>query len=373
MSHCIEKGKDGNPTYTSSPTNNNTNNNSNDKDDDATPPITATMTNAGFYVLSGCSQPLIMTICKQAGLADPSCQLYMVFYYLGPASVIFSFACHRQVWPSKRTISKACGIALFDIGATTMNYTGASLAGPTIFAIVYASVTVWTAVFSQLFLGRSMNPWQWTGCFTVFGGLVLTATDADSLGDYDVLHGLLLVLCGSALHALTYIMSEGIMTITHEQLSVRQNCAVQGIVAALTFGLWQIFFTIPRFDDKIWQPMQAAETTWINGLAILGLFSLANLVHASTFFHTLKHFPGGATSAGVMKGLQAVLVFLFTHVVYCGRIGGEEMCFSKAKFLSLVTVTSGVIGYGVATRERETTGRLGRSGGYERVEAIEIH
>ena len=42
---------------------------------------------ASLYVISGVTQPLLMTICKAAGLADPNCQLYMLFYYLGPASV----------------------------------------------------------------------------------------------------------------------------------------------------------------------------------------------------------------------------------------------------------------------------------------------
>ena len=36
-------------------------------------------------------------------------------------------------------------IALWDISSTSLNYTGASLSGPTIFAIIYSSVTIWTA------------------------------------------------------------------------------------------------------------------------------------------------------------------------------------------------------------------------------------
>jgi hypothetical protein len=47
--------------------------------------------------------------------------------------------------------------------------------------------------------------------------------------------------------------------------------------------------------------------------------------------------------------LQAVLVFLFTDILYCGKLGGPEMCFSRAKFVSLLTVCGGVLGYGYAT------------------------
>ena len=111
------------------------------------PRMTVVSMNAALYVLSGCSQPLIMTMCRDAGLADHRCQLYMLFYYLGPASVVFRLLAEHVAWPSKKVILKASGIALFDIAAQSMNYTGASLAGPSIFAIVYSSVTVWTAQF----------------------------------------------------------------------------------------------------------------------------------------------------------------------------------------------------------------------------------
>ena len=333
------------------------------------PSRSVTFVNAALYVISGCAQPLIMTLCKQAGLADPECQLYMLFYYFGPASVIFGLNVWEPhvPWPSKRTIFKASGIALFDICATSMNYTGASLAGPTIFAIVYSSVTVWTAVFSRIFLGRFLIRGQWCGVVTVFGGLALTATDSLTLGD-DVVDGLFLVIAGSAMHALTYVMSEGIMTVgeSHETLTILQNCAVQGAVACGCFLLWQVVFTIPRWDEKITEPMNQAGSTLWYGIYVLFLFFGANLIHSVTFMHTLRHYPGGSTSAGVMKGLQAVLVFVVTHFAYCGNAGGEEMCFTRVKFLSLITVVSGVSIFGLAT-EKSHQSTTGRRAGYERI------
>lgn len=80
--------------------------------------------------------------------------------------------------------------------------------------------------------------------------------------------------------------------------------------------------------------------------------ALLPLVDSFAFQHTLKNFPGGATSAGVMKGLQAVLVFVVTSWVFCGRTGGEEMCFTGLKFASLVAVVSGVLTYAKATERR---------------------
>ena len=325
------------------------------------PNMALTSTYAALYVLSGCSQPMLMTLCKNAGLADSTTQIYMMFYYLGPALVILPLllrwdksAPHQDPWPPFNIMLKACGIALWDIVSATLNYTGAGLAGPTIFAIVYSSVTIWTAIFSYFCLQRQMNIWQWLAVCIVFGGLTLTTTDSLDLG-HDVVKGLVLVLVGSMMHALAYVMSESIMTLGPTPLSIQHNCAFQGIVAFTCFLVWQLVYTLPRFTEKILQPMQEANTTISIALTILLSFAMANLVHALTYFHTLRHYPGGATSAGVMKGLQAVLVFVFTDLIYCGRLGGEEMCFTRGKFLSLVTVTSGVIGYGIATELQQRT------------------
>eukprot|EP00980_Cylindrotheca_fusiformis_P026423 scaffold16150_cov112-Cylindrotheca_fusiformis.AAC.2 len=324
--------------------------------------------NVTLYILSGCCQPLLMTLLKDAGVADSTCQLYMFFYYFGPACFIFSLLAEHVEWPSRRAILKAIGIALFDIMSSAMNYTGAALAGPTLFAIVYSSVTIWAALFSKIFLGRSMNCWQWGCVFVVFFGLALTTSGSIHLGS-SVVQGLLLVVFGSMMHAGNYVMCEAIMTVGEHRLTVRQNCAIQGVVAAFCFLLWQCVYTIPRFNRKIWEPMQAADSTIAYALFVLCLFALSNTVHSITFFHTLRHYPGGATSAGVMKGLQAVLVFVFTHFAYCGRTGGEEMCFTAGKFASLVTVTGGVVGYGIATQKRQQ-GDEQHPAGYEEVQDV---
>ena len=238
-----------------------------------------------------------------------------------------------------------------------MNYTGAAMAGPTIFAIVYSSVTIWTAIFSQLLLGRRMNLWQWINVIMVFAGLTITATDSVNTGD-NVLKGTCFVILGSGMHGLTYVMSEAVMTVGEEKLTVLQNNFVQTSVAASLFLTWQIVYTLPHFEELILNPSQAAGTTLWYALIILSGFGISNVIHSMTFFHTLRHFPGGATSAGVMKGMQAVLVFVCTNLLYCGRMGGSEMCFSTAKLLSLITVCGGVLGYGYATKVSQAKAML---------------
>ena len=308
---------------------------------------------ATIYIISGATQPLLMTVVKNAGLADNTCQVYMLAYYLGPSMLAFLACVGSNYTRVPMTLFlKASGIALVDIIAQSTNYTGATLAGPTIFAIIYSSVTVWTAIYSRIMLQRKLRLTQWVGIFIVFGGLSITARSSVSVGP-DVFHGAVLVILGSSLHAMTYVLSEVIMgsqsTSSSEKISVEMNCAIQGVIASTVYILWQIVYTRSHFEDKIYLPMREAGTSIEKASVILLSLSLSNLIHAYSFFYTLKHFPGGATSAGVMKGVQAVLVFIFSSMVYCGSIGGEEMCFSTIKFISLVVVIGGMLLYSAAT------------------------
>ena len=81
---------------------------------------------------------------------------------------------------------------MIDIIAQTMNYSGAIMAGPTIFAIVYSSVTIWCALLSRILLNRKMTQLQWLSIVIVFIGLGITGLSSLDLGK-DVIQGTALV------------------------------------------------------------------------------------------------------------------------------------------------------------------------------------
>lgn len=300
---------------------------------------------ASIYILSGATQPLLMTLVKSAGLADKTCQLYMLAYYFGP-SLLFFHLFNSTI--SVKVFGKVACIAVIDIFAQSLNYTGAALAGPTLFTIIYSSVTIWTAVYSRCMIGRKLNYFQWIGIFVVFIGLAVTATDSVSIGP-DIFHGALLVIFGSSMHAMTYVLSEAIMGPSSHRISVEVNCAIQGLIAFTVYSSWQIIYTRPRFQELVKDPMEESGTSPLKAILILLSLSFSNLIHAYSFFYTLNNFPGGATSAGIMKGVQAVLVFIFSAFIYCGRMGGEEMCFSMSKFISLMIVITGMLTFSAST------------------------
>lgn len=100
---------------------------------------------------------MLMSGMRYSGLADPACQIYMLPYTLGMASL----GCLTFCIPSKRwckyPLYLSCGIAFIGIFSQVLNYTGNNYAGSTIFAVVYASVSIWCAVLSRIILGRVLT------------------------------------------------------------------------------------------------------------------------------------------------------------------------------------------------------------------------
>lgn len=316
---------------------------------------------ASIYVISGICQPLLMTKCKKSGLADSSAQLYMLFYYAGPSLLLIRVFYERKngdidgesLGPSVAVVLKACAIALLDTLAQSLNYTGAGMTGATIFSVIYSSVTVWTAVYARVFLGRRLSTMQWVAIAIVFLGLCITARSSASLGRGIVI-GTALTLLGSSLHGGTYVMSEFIMTQKQriqsstchrrQYLLPHENSAIQALVAFSGFLSWQIFYTLPRWAELIDDPMKAAGTGRTEALLVLLAFAGANLFHSYSFYYTLANYPGGSTSAGVLKGLQAALVFILAHWIFCDA-DNPGMCFSISKLFSLIIVGTGVVLY----------------------------
>jgi len=143
-------------------------------------------------------------------------------------------------------------------------------------------------------------------------------------------------------------------------LSVAENAAIQGTTSCLLLLAYQLAYTVPRFDAVIAQPMRLANTTAGRAFRLLAAFTATNFAHTYAFYVLLRYAPGGATTAGMMKGLQASFVSAATHLAYCNRGDGNgtldrEMCFSYPKFVSLVAVVTGVTLFGFGGRRAKAT------------------
>eukprot|EP00439_Symbiodinium_sp_Y106_P008903 s253_g1.t1 len=296
----------------------------------------------GAYVASGVSQPLLMSELRRAGLGDPRCQLYMVPYYAGMACTgllhFFSKSKAATASFSLPQLATCAGVALFGICAQSLNWTGNMLAGSSIFAVIYASVTIWSAVLSRLLLERVLTQCQWLSIFAVFSGLAVTGVDARSTGE-SIFLGTCMIGAGTVLHATCHVLSE-MVSVRGARIPAHLNASIQGLTGCAVVGAWQLTFTTSHWS-RITEPMAEVGTSWLEASLLLAAVALGNFVHAGTFFYLLTRV--GAVSTGVAKALQGVAVFALSHLLYCRQDASQ--CFSPAKGLSLLIVTAGVVSY----------------------------
>lgn len=219
-------------------------------------------------------------------------------------------------------------------------------AGSSIFAVVYASVTIWSAVLSRLLLQRRLNRWQWLSILSVFCGLALTGLDAKSLGP-EVFAGSIMIAAGTILHAVCHTLSE-LISVRGFRIPAYLNSSLQGLTGCTIVGTWQLTFTASHWQ-RIAGPVEEAGSSWPFCISLLAALALSNFVHAGSFFHLLMKV--GVVSTGVAKALQGVLVFVLSHPLYCKQ--DESQCFSSVKGVSLLIVISGVLAYISATSQRE--------------------
>lgn len=292
-----------------------------------------------------------MSAVRFAGLGDISCQLYMMPYYVGMACTgMFAADMEWRSLPLHRCVY----IALFGILSQNLNYAGNMMAGSGLFAVIYASVTIWNAIFSRFFLQRVLTFWQWCAITVVFSGLVLTHLGARNDGDR-VWAGSCMVAVGAMVHAFSHVLSE-LVSVRGHKVPAQINCCVQGITACAVTGLWQCTYTAAHFE-KISGPVAIAGTSWRQILVLVGALAAGNFVHAGTFFYLLTAI--GSVSAGVLKGVQALAVFALAHIMYCSKDASE--CINPTKGAALFMVISGVLGYALSTSAASATNAALRS------------
>ncbi|CAK0862565.1 unnamed protein product [Prorocentrum cordatum] len=283
-----------------------------------------------------------MSQLRFAGLADPTCQLYVVPYYFGMASTGVLMVCKPTPRLASLPLHRSVFIACFGIVAQSLNWTGNMFAGSSIFAVIYSSVTIWAALLSRVLMQRVLTIWQWCGIFVVFSGLAITGFEAKHQGD-KIFLGAAMVTVGAFLHALSHSLSE-LISVRGARIPPYVNSCVQGCVCCTLVGTWQCTYTVSHWE-KIAIPMEDAGTTWGYASLLLCGVAAGNFVHAATFFYLLTSI--GVVSTGVLKSVQSVAVFCLAHFLYCDR--DESQCFTPVKGASLVTVVCGVLCYVAAT------------------------
>ncbi len=326
---------------------------------------------------------------------------------------------------------------------------GILLTGGAIFVVLYNSCPAWTAILSKLLLGKKMTLLQFVGVILVCIGLVANVlgtkvqidndngngdysdrngadshnhiirsmattpatNDEDRMDDttsflyeYGVLFGSIIVLLGSLLHSLMFVLSDISLrsiknnnndydrdynhnslspskAIKMDDLSSSSNnvkdsttmtpaisttattvsgeiwsCCL-GTIEATFMTLWVLigilttgFNDDSRLEETIMDQSNKHSTNDVDIVAIIGGFLLLVIVdtaHAAAFFTLLKNI--GAVASALLKGVQTVIVIALSAVFFCPS--EQSQCLNTVKVCSACLVLTGVFCYGIGGRD----------------------
>ena len=128
------------------------------------------------YIASGVMQPVLIEVLTYNGACETSTMMYILPNYVGMA-LSFIVNCRNSCKQGKIQIRTICILSSVDIISQYLNFSGLVNAGSLIFTVIYSSVTVYTAIFSYIFLGRQLHTMQWIAVFVIMlGTIIITIT-----------------------------------------------------------------------------------------------------------------------------------------------------------------------------------------------------
>jgi drug/metabolite transporter (DMT)-like permease len=297
-----------------------------------------------LFIVSGVFMPLLIVSINHNGGANP-----ITFLPALPSSLAMCLGRFINPVPTEKGKVEwvlIVVIAILETGSQALILDGLMLAGSAIYTVAYSSVLIYNAIFSRYLIGRNLNTLQWIGILTVMLGLALTSSGAKADGR-EVLLGFSFVLLGSLTHALTYVGSEYLLTITEDPIRPEYLSFLLGGVGTSLNLAWQCLYTIPNAQTVVVENIQLHNgSVKIILLSYLCLF-LCAAVHSFCFYYLLCRV--GSVTTGLCKGAQSVLVFVASHFIFCSE--EKAQCFTIPKGISLVIVLIGVLIYSFYTSE----------------------
>jgi len=316
-----------------------------------------------LFVSSGVMQPLLISTLGYNGAYDKSTLLFLLPNYVGMS---LAGLLKRDVFGKgtfrKRKLAILCSV---DVVSQGLCQYGLAVAGSSLYIVIYSSTTIWIALLSRIVIRRKLSSGQWIGCCIVVAGLAITggnlASQLSDRSNAEIALGAGMILFGSVSHAYTWVLVELLLG-ESDPVPPEAVSTVMGVAGVGTFCAWQLICTLPRADQLVFDVIRAhGGHNDVIALSYL-LLTLASLVHAVTFYHLVGRM--GAVTAGVLKGCQAVAVFIGSHFFFCEA--QESQCFSVFKAWSLVLVLLGTATYALSRGSRDNVGRHVASGDGER-------
>ena len=307
-------------------------------------------------------------------------------------------------WP---LIKLVVPVALFDAGDKWFTFFGIKNAGSGLYIVVFASLTIWTALIRRFVFGQKLETIRWVAVLVITAGLavdaVSVAMDEPTLKggiDMTLVFGMLAAIVAAVFDAFMYTFAEHAMSVKDvDGLGQKINpsesdlCWLMGmidlpivlvyIVAYVVLGGHWDSLVVDEIKDAgkcdtssldgsasgsfdsdetyktegechhiggTWEPaggtMLSAGLLWMVQGAALWL-------HYITFFYCVSR--GSSVSGAVNKALQSASIFFLSWAVYCppaviGHLASEKNCLDTPRIVCALIVFLGVLLYGIGPK-----------------------
>ena len=242
------------------------------------------------------------------------------------------------------------GIIVTNCASGILVSTGLSHIGSGLFVIVYSSTIVWTSLFAMLLLNRPLSAGKWAGVLLIFLGLCASCWGLSASGE-NLVFGVACVLSGSVLHAADLALSEALLHSPTVKIAPRSLSYELGRIQLAMMLAW---YGVLGLHDAFLQgpdaPARRIDVSWllstqfIVAVAMYAFLVLLNAVKAVAFFDMMGSV--GSVASAVMKGVQTVLTYVFSAVLFCKY--QQSQCFTVPKGVSVVVVLCGTLLYGLS-------------------------
>ncbi|KAK9815935.1 hypothetical protein WJX72_012252 [[Myrmecia] bisecta] len=329
---------------------------------------------------------IISQLVNDQGMADNSVQvLAWVKYGSSLACSLLLQSAHKE---DRKPVSQRASrlmtlVGLLDVFAYALQVWGFQLCGAALGTLIFAATgQTFTAALSFLFLGQRLSTGQLSAVALVCFGLfiralapspstasVSPASDGHWIADLTAvgmsggqLTGVMVLLVSSLAYSVLGIAYDLLVRVekqppSHSRLMIH--------IAKIGFGantLYQLCYTLPRWQPLISQPMVASGTSGWHAFALLCAFSLVYNVHS--YCQGLVFRTEGALGVGLVTAVRGATVSLVAGSMFCSPAQPSQ-CMTAWSGASAGVITAGgvawVVSKQVAAPPSATTPKLSRS------------
>lgn len=290
---------------------------------------------------------LCMQLIYYGGAGHPLAQLPNLDWYLGMMLVY----CGRLFYGRDARYADASQlhilpIAVCDFLGTVGTTIGLEMAGSAIFGIIFASVTVWSALFTWLLLSKPQTKVQMAGILAVVCGLALPALERsnpeDAQDEWEVHVGIALTSVGTLFYSIEYVLCERIYHLYDSPIDAKQLCFYTGAWGLGFSAAWVGAYTLPRWDQLVVREVAIAGGSPYLLLFLYATHMINNAAHNLSWFIVCE--LEGGVSTGLLMGLKAAALFFFSALFFCST-DHQEQCLTTYKLGGTAIVLTGTAVY----------------------------